>query len=135
MSGQIIHDLDVLRPAPEYVQLAGKKIDISFIPSGVAIDVMKAQQELQDMTDTPEKMAALEGDVEGSRRTFEICAEICSLITKSQHPEMDSEWLLANTDVVQVRTLLDLVTTSVSRSIDQAEGAGSKKPKATETGP
>ncbi len=54
---QAIQDLDVLRPPAEYVRLGGKDIDISFIPSGVAIDRMALQDKINDLVDTPEKLA------------------------------------------------------------------------------
>jgi len=134
--GEIItHDLDVLRPQPEYVILAGKKIDISFIPAGVAMDMMTLQQELTKLTDTPEKLKKVAAGGKEAGRTFEIAAELCAAITKSQYPEMDKEWLLRHTDVIQIKALVEYVTTAVSRSLDSAEDDEIKKPPATEVSP
>ena len=129
------HDLDVLRPRPEYVILGGKKIDISFIPSGVAMDAMEGQQELQKLTDTPEKLKKVNAGGKEAKRSFEIAAELCASITKNQHEEMDKEWLLKNTDVVQIKALLELVTAAVFRSLETAEDDDIKKPEATEESP
>jgi len=135
MSESITHDLDVLRPQPEYVLLAGKKIDISFIPAGVAMDMMKMQDELSKLTNTPEKMKKVAAGGKEAGRTFEIAAEMCASITSSQHPEMDKDWLLKNTDVVQIKALVEYVTMGVDRSLDSAEDEEIKKLPATEESP
>lgn len=135
MSEPIVHDLDVLRPQPEYVKLAGKKIDISFIPSGIAMEAMQMQQELQKLTDTPEKIKKVRAGGKAAQRTFEIAAELCAGITKSQYPEMDKEWLLNHTDALQIKALIGFVTAAVSRSLETAEDDDIKKPVAVEGSP
>ncbi len=135
MSEPITHDLDVLRPRPEYVLLGGNKIDISFIPAGVAMDMMTLQDELSKLTNTPEKLKRVASGGKEAKRTFEIAADLCAAITKSQHPEMDKEWLLKNTDVLQIKALVEYVTTAVSRSLEGAEDDEVKKPPATEESP
>jgi len=133
MGDPIVHDLDVLRPSPEYVRLGGKDIDVSFIPSGIAMDIMGLQQELVKLTGTPEKLKKVDAGGKEARRSFEIAAEVCAGITKSQHEEMDKEWLLAHTDVVQIKALMDYVTRAVFRSFEGAEDKETKKPVAIET--
>jgi len=135
MSESITHDLDVLRPQPEYVLLGGKKIDISFIPSGIAMDMMALQDELAKLTSTPEKLKKVAAGGKVAGRTFEIAAELCAAITSSQYPEMDKDWLLKNTDVLQIKALMELVTTAAARSLDSAEDDEIKKPPATEGSP
>ena len=135
MSEPITHDLDVLRPQPEYVKLGEKKIDISFIPAGVAMDMMAMQEELSKLTNTPEKLKKVAAGGEAAKGTFKIAADLCAAITKSQHPEMDKEWLLKNTDVLQIKALVEYVTTAVSRSLEGAEDEEVKKPAATEESP
>lgn len=132
MGDPIIHDLDVLRPRPEYVRLGGKDIDISFIPSGVAIDIMSIQQELQKLTGTPEKMKKIKAGGAEAKRSFEIAAELCAAITQVQHPEMDKEWLLIHTDVLQIKALMDFVTKAVMISVKEAEDPELKKQPAAE---
>ncbi len=135
MREPIVHDLDVLRPQPEYVLLGGKKIDISFIPAGVAMDMMALQQELGKLTDTPEKLKKVAAGGKDARRTFEIAADLCAAITKSQHPEMDKEWLLKNTDVLQIKALVEYVTAAVSHSLEGAEDDEVGGEQATEESP
>lgn len=130
MSEPIIHDLDILRPSPEYVRLAGKDIDVSFIPAGIAIDIMAMQQELRELAGTPEKIKDLEAGGDAAKRSFEIAADLCASITKNQHPEMDREWLLKHTDVIQIKALMDYVTKAVFHSLESAEDGEIKKPQA-----
>lgn len=131
----VIHDLDVLRPRPEYVRLGGKDIDISFVPSGVALDIMGLQTELQELTDTPEKLAAVKAGGGAAKRSFEIAAELCAAITSAQHEDMTKEWLLRNTDVLQIKALMEHVTRAVFKSLENAEDDETKKPQAVEAGP
>jgi len=135
MSEPIVHDLDVLRPPKEFVRLGGKDIDVSFIPSGVAIDIMGMQQELNDLTNTPEKLKKVEAGGKEARRSFEIAAELCAAITQSQYPDMNKEWLLVNTDVIQIKALMDYVTRAVFNSLETAEDPEVKKPQADEETP
>lgn len=126
----IIHDLDILRPKPEYIVLGGKRVDISFIPSGIAMDIMTLQAELQELTDTPEKMKSIQAGGKEARRSFEIAAELCAAIMQNQHKEMTKEWLLKNTDVIQIKILMDHVTKCVFRSLESAEDDELKKQQA-----
>jgi hypothetical protein len=116
-----IHDLDVLRPKAEYVKLAGKQIDISFIPSGVALDLMELRQELEEMSNTPDKLEEIEKGGEAAKKSFEVAAELCAKITQNQHEEMTREWLLKNTNVQQMKALVEHVTNAVFGSLGGGE--------------
>lgn len=135
MSEALVHDLDVLRPQPEYVKLGGKKIDISFIPAGVAMDVMVIQQELEKLTNTPEKLKRVQTGGKEAKRSFEIAAELCAAIVSAQYPEMDKEWLLNHTDSIQIRALLDHITAAVFRSLETVEDDDLNPVRATEESP
>ena len=135
MGEPIIHDLDILRPRSVFVRLAGKEIDIGFIPSGIAIDVLQLHSELQGLTDSKEKLERIESGGVEARRSFEIAAELCAAITKAQHPEMDKDWLLRNTDVVQIKALMEHVTQAVFGSLDSVEDEDLKKQPAAATNP
>ena len=130
MDEPIIHDLDILRPPPEYVVLAGKKIDISFVPSGVAVDISNVLRRLQEVNINPDDLD------ESAEEGVEIMAELCALITKKQHPDMDANWLLVNTNSVQLRLLMEHITDAMNRSIASIkENESSKKSPAAGTSP
>ena len=114
----IIHDLDILRPKPEYVKLGGKKIDISFIPSGVALDIIGLREELEALTNTPEKLKKIETGGKEALRSFELSAELCASITHNQHEEMTKDWLLKNTDMFQLKALIEHITRAVFKSLE-----------------
>ncbi|KKL82736.1 hypothetical protein LCGC14_1981760 [marine sediment metagenome] len=122
----IVYDLDVLRPVPEYVLLAGKKIDISFIPSGVAIDLMGVRQQMDELVDTPEKLDKIKEGGEEALKSFQLSAEMCAKITECQYKEMDKEWLLKNTNVAQLQRLIKHITDAIFRSIESTEGEPGK---------
>ena len=129
MDKPIIHDLDILRPKPEYIKLGGKEIDISFIPSGIALEIMGLRGTLENLTNTAEKVAEIEAGGEGALKSFEITAEICAKITATQHKEMTKEWLLKNTDVLQLKALIEYITQAMLGSLE-AGGIDTKNPTA-----
>ena len=131
----VIHDLDILRPAPEYVKLAGKEIDISFIPSGIAIDITNLEEKLHELAGTKEKMEEVEAGGEAATKAFELSAQLCAVITSSQHEEMTKDWLLKNTNVWQLRRLMDYISKAVYASLDLAKDGKSKKPAAVKASP
>ena len=131
----VIHDLDILRPVPEYVRLGGHDIDISFIPSGIAIDITNLEEELNELVGTKEKMEEVEAGGEAAAKAFELSAQLCAVITSSQHKEMTKDWLLKNTNVWQLRRLMDFISKAVYRSLDLAKDGKSKKPAAVKASP
>ena len=122
----VVHDLDILRPSPEYIVLAKKKLDISFIPSGIAIDIMDMRQKMEKLTDTPAKLKKIEAGGKEAIHSFHIAAGICAKITESQHEEMTKEWLLKNTNVMQLKVLIEHVTNAVFKSLEGMDGESEK---------
>lgn len=131
----IVYDLDILRPSPKYVLLAGKKIDISFIPSGLAIDIMEMRQELMELGDTPDKIKKIKEGGEEALDTFQITAGMCAMITQVQHEEMTKEWLLKNTNVAQLKQLIGYISEAVFTSLESAEDNIGKNQTAVKTTP
>lgn len=128
MGELVVHDLDVLRPASVIVRLGGKEIDIGFVPSGIAVDVMKLKDELEGLTGSEDKLKEIEEGGDAAIRSFELAADLCATITKSQHAEIDKEWLMKNTDIIQLKALMDLITRSVFQSLQSVEDDETKKP-------
>ena len=118
---KIIHDLDILRPPSEYVKLGGKEIDISFIPSGIAIDIIMLKEKLDKADESDE--------------SFGLAADLCASITGIQHKEMDKEWLMKNTSMEQLYAMMKFVFTAVNRSLETVGDDNGKGQKAVETSP
>lgn len=129
---EMVQDLDLLRPKPEYVRLGGNDIDISFIPSGVAVDIMALQDRIAELSGDPDKMARVREGKKEALEVFDLSAELCAKITSCQYPEMTKEWLLKHTSVAQLRVLVDRVTKAVFRSLDTVEDESIKKEQPAE---
>ncbi len=112
-----VHDLDKLKPEPIMVKLGGKEIDISFVPSGVALEMMRIREKLEALTGSSDKLKKIEEGGGEAQQSFLLAAEICALLTKAQYEEMDREWLLNNTNVQQLKVLIELITNSVFESL------------------
>lgn len=128
----VIQDLDVLRPTPEYVRLGGKDIDISFVPAGVAIDILGLQDQMTELAGSDEAVERLTKDRDASVRLFDLQAEYCAKLTSAQFPEMDKDWLLKHTSVRQLKILIARVTSAVTRSLAAVEDEEVKKASAAE---
>lgn len=115
MKGEVV-DLDILRPGPKIVKLAGEEIDVSFIPCGITFDVDRLVTELFTM-DT-EKVK--EGGEE-TNRAFDLTMELCASFCTVEHPHMTKEWFLKNTDPGQVNKLAELIRETLLRSYEGAE--------------
>lgn len=128
----VIQDLDVLRPTPEYVRLGGKDIDISFVPAGVAIDILGLQDQMTELAGSDDAVERLTKDRDASLRLFDLQAEYCAKLTSAQFPEMDKDWLLKHTSVRQLKILIARVTSAVTRSLAAVEDEEVKKASAAE---
>lgn len=117
----IIHNLDILRPPPAYIKLGGKEIDISFIPSGIAIDIIILKEKLEK--------------VKGDKESFGLAADLCATITEIQHKEMTKDWLLKNTSMDQLYALMVHIFTSVTNSLETVEDGKEKGQKAVKANP
>ena len=130
MAEPIIHDLDVLRPPPEYVILSGKKIDIGFIPSGLAIAITNESRKLQELAADPGKLKEMDDGGPAAADSFEILAGMCATITSVQHEEMTKAWLLENTNLQQLSVLAAHISAAVNRSMATIQDESLKKKRA-----
>jgi len=110
-------DLDVLRPKPQYVKLAGKKIDVSFIPCAITWDIDRIVRELAAIG---QKEAQAGG--EGTKKAFDLSIELCALFCQWKHNEMDRQWFLENTDPIQIEAFSRKIQQTLERSYAGAEG-------------
>jgi len=100
---KIIHDLDLLRPPAQYVRLGGNDIDISFVPSGIAIDIIILKEKLDETKD--------------DKDSFGVAADLCAAITQSQYEEMTKDWLLKNTTIDQLYALMRHIFEATTNSL------------------
>jgi hypothetical protein len=115
MNGKVI-DLDVLRPKPQVVKLAGKEIDVSFIPCGITFDVDRLTNELAKYT-----VSQLEAGGKEAKKAFDLSVELCSVFCTVKYPEMTEEWFRANVDPLQVQAFAEILQSTLARSYEGAE--------------
>jgi hypothetical protein len=104
-------DLDVLRPDAQYVKLAGKKIDVSFVPCGITFDVDEIVRELNAL---PKADLAKNGET--TRKAFDLTIRLCSVFCEHSYSEMDEAWFRKNADPIQVKQFADAIKTALIRS-------------------
>jgi hypothetical protein len=120
-----VRDLDVLRPEKVIVKLAGKEIDVSFVPTGLTFDIDSLVREMQ----TLDSKKIVANDPEESRKGFNLTVRLCAAYCQWQHPEMDEAWFMKNTSVQQINVL----GTAIRDALEKAyEGIDLKKQTATE---
>lgn len=124
----IIEDLDLLRPEPRAIKLAGKEIDVSFIPVAITFDVDRILRELN-------KLGVIdpEQDDGAMRKAFDLSVELCVLFCEHNHPEMDSDWFYENVDAVQVKAFTSAIREALVRAYEKVTG-GPKNAEAPRRG-
>lgn len=106
-----IIDLDILRPKARKVKLAGKVIDVSFIPCGITFEVDSLVRELSSLDE--EKMKTDEKEVQ---RAFNIALKLCSVFATLKYPDMTVEWFENNTSPEQVNALTNSIKEALADS-------------------
>lgn len=100
----------VVRPQRKLL-LAGEEIDVSVIPSRVAI-------EMTQLADQQDK---------SSEDTFMQAVDLVSRVCQSKNPKITVDWLLDNTDFELLMDVIDFVLEPVKH---RAEAAGGGKQEA-----
>lgn len=106
-------DLDILRPEPNYVQIGGKKIDVSFIPCGITFELDAAGQDLAKLD-----QSKIQTDRTVMKQAFELGVRICSIFCSHDYPEMDEEWFMKNTSMEQVNYFATAIQTALGASYE-----------------
>ena len=125
MRDPIIHDLDILRPRTVIVKLAGLEIDISQIPSGVALEITSDYEMLKELA------GGLSGqpDAEKSLDIFDKTLHLALRTAKKpfgfhnlggwwKTRKLSKRWLVKNTNILQLRRFIDLVIELLFKSFE-----------------
>lgn len=112
-----ILDLDILRPKPQKVKLAGHTIDVSFIPVGITFDIDEIVNELAKYDEE-----ALRKGGEEARKAFDLAVRMCALFCSVHHEEMDEDWFRANVSPQQVNALAEVLKDTLTKSYEGVEG-------------
>jgi len=114
-----IVDLDILRPEKMIVKLAGKDIDVSFIPLGITFEVDDAVNELGKFT-----KAELRTDKAKIKEALGITIRLCAAFASYHHPEMDEKWFMDNCDSSQINMFAQSIKGALKRSYLGIEAYG-----------
>lgn len=113
MSATDVIDLDVLRPEPRMLLLAGRQIDVSFVPAGVTFELEALVREMSGLN-----AEQVQEGGEAARRGFELAIDLCVLFCRRKFPDMDREWFLSNTDAGQLGAFAAAVKDALVRSYE-----------------
>jgi hypothetical protein len=107
--GKII-DLDILRPEPQMVKLAGREIDVSFIPCGITFELDSVLRELFGLDQ--EKVKTDESE---QKKAIGLTAQLCATFCKVKYPDMDSDWFMDNTSPAQMKAFGEAIQNTLTK--------------------
>lgn len=99
--GPEVLDLDKLIDKKRIIKLAGKEIDVSRIPSKVSLGLLERYEEID------------EDNSDSMDRTFDLIMDI----VKPQNPDITKDWIIENTDLIQLMAFIEFVIKPVKDRI------------------
>ena len=120
-----VDDLDILRPEKRIIRLAGKDIDISFIPCGITFEIDNIVQELKSIS----KSNILENS-EDTKKAFDLSIKMCVAFCTRKNPEMDYDWFCENVDVMQIKVFANAIQETLIKAYSPGVNVPSKNLKA-----
>lgn len=114
-----IIDLDIIRPKPRKVKLAGKVIDVSFIPCGVTFEIDSLIRQLSELD--PKK---LNTDAETAKKGFDLTVELCAVFASAKYPELTKDWFMKECGVDQLGSFAKLIQEALTDSYKGVEAYG-----------
>lgn len=114
-----IVDLDVIRPKEKKVKLAGKIVDVSYVPCGITFEVDELIRQLQGID--PQKLST---DKTVQKKGFELAIKLCSIFFSVKNPEMNEEWFKKNCSIDQLNVLVDAIKNALISSYEGVERYG-----------
>lgn len=112
-------DLDIIRPKTKKVKLAGKTIDVSFVPCGITFEVDEIVRKMANLD--PNK---IETDVAEARKGFDLAIDLCVAFASIQNPEFTKSWFLKNCSPAQLNGLADVIKVALYDSYKGLEQYG-----------
>lgn len=114
-----IIDLDILRPEKKIIRLAGKEIDVSFIPLGITFEIddivvrLGAMGLRKNAEGKYVKKALAGADL---KKMFDETVKLCATFAGYKNPEMDEAWIKDNLNVEQIQVFAEAVKDALERS-------------------
>lgn len=108
MNESLIRDFNTVIPRKRIAKLAGEEIDVTLIPSRIALELSIFRDKVLDMKSFEEVQ----------RKSLELVAKVCQV----KNPKITVDWLLDNTHYEQLIGFIDFVLEPLLKT-----GAGKKK--------
>lgn len=122
-----IYDLDAELPAQEFIKLGGYKINISFVPCGVAIPLATAYEKWVQKSIEDGGIKGLEKDYKVAHINALLQIKIVSIFTEYCHPELSEEWLLKNVPFKNITFLVKKLVSAIMGKIEDKDKITEKK--------
>lgn len=125
----IVYNLDEKVKPPEVIILGGVEMDISFIPCGVSIPLLKAYDEYVKHL-TEHGSSIIKNDLEKAKENADLVIKVVTIFTKFKDPKLHEEWILNNCDMKQIGFLMTKLINTIMSSISSNEDDNKKKENA-----
>ena len=114
-----IIDLDILRPKEVKVRLAGKVIDVSFIPCGITFEVDDLIRQISSLD-----QGKINTETAEAKKAFDLAIKLCATFATVDHPELTEEWMLKHCSPEQVNVLSGHIKDALISSLKGVEQYG-----------
>ena len=104
-------DLDILRPEAQIVKIAGREIDVSFVPCGITFELDEIVQQLVKLD-----AKTIQNDAEEQRRAFDLGVKLCAVFCKRKYPDMDEDWFGTNASSAQITGFANAIQAALMAS-------------------
>jgi len=115
-----VFDLDILKPKSRKVKLAGKEIDVSFIPCGITFQI---DQVSRDLANIDQEKIAINDDTE-IKKAFDLAIKLCCIFCTVKYPDMDEKWFKENVNAAQVQLFASHIKQALIESYKGVEEYG-----------
>jgi hypothetical protein len=116
-----IVDLDILRPKKVCVTLAGKTIDVSFIPVGITFEIDGIVRDLMKLN-----QQEIQTGGEDTKKALDLTIKLCATYSSIDHPEMTEEWFRKHVDAKQTARMADIIKDALLSSYEGVREYGAK---------
>jgi len=112
-------DLDIIRPKGKKVRLAGKIIDVSFIPCGITFEVDDVVRQISSLDQ--EKITT---DLVEAKKAFSLAVRLCAIFASVEYPEINEDWMMKHCSAEQINVLSDAIKEALIESYKGIERYG-----------
>lgn len=112
-------DLDTLLPGKKIVKLHGREFDVTELPLGLAMKIIRLKGEMGDETAAAQKI--------------DVIVSVVADVLKASNSEVNEEWVLANLSVTKMTALINFIVRDIAGTMEEEgeEGKAVSDPSAS----